>query len=734
MAEPVAGLTSRSAGAVQTTTALSRLAERLAARWWAFAEAERESLPLWLPVAFAAGIAAWFLLPFADDRLALAVALAGFGLAGLALRLTPVAAMLLLALAGMGAAELRSRSVAHPVLAARTVASFSGTIEAAEVRAAREQLRLVIRPDSGAGLFPEAESQALVRVTLRGRAAEDAALQPGARLRLRAMLSPPAGAAVPGGYDFARNAWFAGIGATGLALGAPAVLQPAPPPSGLLGWLAASRAALTRRIQAAVPGEAGAVTAVFVTGDRGAVPLDTADTIRDSGLAHLLSISGLHIAVVVGSTILIVRRLLALFPFLALRLPVKTIAFSLAAVTGLGYTVLAGAEVPTIRSILATLIVLIGIMAGRQAFSLRLLAAAAFLILAVRPEVLLGPSFQLSFAAVTAIVALYESPFGRRLNAKGEDDAFWAGPVRFVAALIATGLVAEVALSAIGLFHFNQSGLYGVIANLFAIPLSSFGIIPMLMLALLVDALGLGTWGYAVAAWLVEWLILIANTAAGLPGAVVRLPSMPMPAFACIIAGGLWLALWRTRVRWWGAAPIALGLAVALAAPTPDLLVSADGRHAALRLADGHLAFLRPRASGFLREMWGNAVASDEGDAAASLAFAEMPGMACTPDACLSQITRGGHSWRLLATLSRDHIPRARFEPACVAADIIISDRRLPRWCSPRWLKLDRAALERSGALTIHLATGRIVESNPRLGDHPWRPRAAPRRRFRAGG
>ncbi len=666
-------------------------------------------MPLWLPVAFAGGVAAWFLLPWAGQRLAVAIAMAGLGLAGLVLRQRAAAAMALLLLAGMAAAEWRSASVAHEILPWRRTASFAGRIEGVEHRTGWHQVRLLVAPDADAGL------PTLVRISLRGDG--EPGLATGARVRLRAMLSPPSGPAVPGGYDFARRAWFAGIGATGFAMGKPTIIAAAPPPSAPLAWLDATRAALTVRITAAIGGDAGAITAAFVTGDQGGISRATAQAMRDSGLAHLLSISGVHIAVVVGGCIFLVRRLLALVPFIALRWPVRTIAVAAAALLGIAYTMLAGAEVPTVRSILATLIVLVGMVIGREAFSLRLLAAAALLILGVRPEALLGPSFQLSFAAVIAIVALYESPLGRRLTTGGEQEGPGGRLLRHFASLLVSGLLAELALSSIGLFHFNRAGLYGIFANLLAIPFTSFVIMPLLMLALVAETVGLGGWVWPAVGWSMDWLIALADRVAALPGSVLKLPAMPMPAYALIIAGGLWLALWRTRVRWWGAGLVAAGLAITLLARPPDLLISSDGRHAALVLGNGRLAFLRPRAGAFIRDMWSNAVA---GDAEDRIAFADMPGMACSDDACISRIDRGGRRWRLLATLSKDYIPRASFEPACAASDIVISDRRLPRWCQPRWLKLDKTALMRSGALAIWLGAGRIETGQAHIGDHPW--------------
>lgn len=707
MAEPAAGLTSRSAGTVQ-------IAPALAARWWALVDAERQSLALWLPVAFAAGVAAWFLLPWSDQRLAMAVALAGLGAAGTVMRWRPLAAMALLAVAGMGAAEWRSARVAHPILAQRTVASFSATVTAVENRADRNQVRILLAPDAGSRLPP------LVRVSVRGTG--PAGLAPGARIKLRAMLSPPAAAAIPGGYDFARRAWFAGIGATGFALGPIVVITPAPPPAGLLAGIAATRAALTKHITAMVSGAPGTIAAAFVTGDQGGVPLDVATVMRDSGLAHLLSISGLHIAVVVGGTIFVVRRVLTLSPWIALRWPVKTIAVIVAALAGVGYTLLAGAEVPTVRTILATLIVLLGMIVGREAFSLRLLATAAILILAVRPEALLGPSFQLSFAAVIAIVALYESRLGRWLTTPGEDEDWPRRFMRHGLALLATGVVAELALSSIGLFHFNRAGLYGVVANLVAIPWSSFVIMPLLMLALAADIVGVGALVWPFVGWAMAQLIALATATAAMPGSVVTMPTMPPSAYALIIAGGLWLALWRTRIRWIGAGVVGLGVVMALAATPPDLIISSDGRHAALRLPDGRLAFLRTRTSDFLKSMWSDAVAADD-----TATFIDLPDMACSRDSCVARFAApGGRDWRLLATISRDYVDRPTFEAACAAADIVISDRRMPHWCRPRWRVFDRASLAETGAVTVRLATGEVTTTHDRIGDHPWRPRAPP--------
>lgn len=716
------GVPSRTASAVQTAGAApaGNSSVPWSVRWWAFVDAERESLPLWLPVAFAAGVAAWFLLPWSSQRLGLAVALSGLAGAAVVGRLRPLLVAALLVLAGMAASEWRSRVVAHPVLAGRGVFSIEGRIESVERRAGWGQVRLMIAPDAGGRLPPR------VRVTLRGEAPPG--LAAGARVRLRAMLSPPAAAPVPGGYDFARRAWFAGVGASGFAMGPAMVVAPARPAWGGLDWLDRVRAALTARIERAVPGESGTVAAALVTGAQGDIPREAAQSMRDSGLAHLLSISGVHIAVVVGGAMWLLRRLLALSPWIALRWPVKAISVGFAALAGVAYTLLAGGEVPTVRSCLATLIVLLGIVIGREAFSLRLLAAAAFVILALRPEALLGPSFQLSFAAVIGIVALYESALGRRLQKASEDENLLQRLLRHGVSLLVSGMVAELALSSIGLYHFNRAGLYGVIANLVAIPFTSFVIMPLLMLSLLADAMGLGGVVYPVLGWSMSVLLGLARWAAGLPGAVLKLPQMPMSAYALIVVGGLWLMLWRSRMRYWGAGLAAIGMVLAFSAQPPDLLVSGDGRHVALLLPDGQLAFLRDRTGNFLRQTWGEATGGPSDGDAVDVTLAELPGTTCSIDACVADIHRSGRRWHLLATRSRDYLEKDGFIAACAQSDIVVSERRLPGWCRPRWLRLDRASLSQSGAIAIWLGTGRIEAVHTAIGDHPWRPAPVPRR------
>ncbi|HEX8655369.1 MAG TPA: ComEC/Rec2 family competence protein [Allosphingosinicella sp.] len=675
------------------------------------ADRERDQLPLWLPVGMILGISAWFWLPGRDGWIAfLLLALAatlGFPAAAPGTRWGRALAIFSFA-AALGCLNIwwKAERVAAPVLAHERLATFSGTIESAQRLPAREAVRLVVRTEDAA-LPPR------VRVNLDQEKAGDA-LQPGARVRIRAWLMPPAPAAVPGAYDFARAAWFQRIGATGRALD---VAVTAPPAA--QGWparLARWRQRLADHIRERLPGGEGGIAAALATGDQGGISEEDAEAMRRSGLAHLLSVSGLHLTAVVGAVMLLTLKLLALSPALALRFRLVLVAAGAGALAGIAYTLLTGSEVPTVRACIAALLVLAGIAIGRDALTLRLLAVGALVVLTLWPETLAGPSFQLSFAAIMAIVALHEHPKVQALLAR-RDEPVHAKAGRFLLALVLTGLAVEIALTPIALFHFHRAGLYGAFANIIGIPLTTFVIMPLEALALLLDLAGLGAPFWWLAGQALGLLLGLAYAAAAAPGAVAMLPSMPVAAFALLAAGGLWICLWRTGIRRWGLVPAAAGALWAVVTPPPDLLVTGDGRHLALRTASGELAILRGRAGDYIRSL----LSESAGEEAEFLEIAALPTAACSEDLCAADLAGGGGRWRLLATRSSRYVEVPAFARACAEADIIVSDRRLPRSCVPRWLKADRELLARTGGLAIRFGrTPRVETVASAAGAHPW--------------
>jgi len=688
------------------------------ARIEAWLEAERDQLALWVPVALGTGIAAWFGLP--EPRLWILFLTISLGLGGLALalgvraRLVRAFAIFLLGAGiGCGLAWERARDVAAPKLARPMIGQVSGQIIEVDPLPARGKIRLVVALDPGPGLPPKA------RLNLDEKGAP-AGLLPGARVAAKARLEPPPPPPLPGAYDFAEVAWFQGIGATGKAMGPVTVTAPAPLGGGFMRWLAGRQLALTTHIEHQLAGSEGGVAAAFVTGDVGAISDDDNNAFRRSGLAHLLSISGLHVTAVVAATMFLVLRLLALSPWLALRANLLLIAAAAGALAGIAYTLLSGAQVPTVRSCVAALLVLGGIALGREAMTLRMVAAGALIVMLFRPEALVGPSFQLSFAAVTAIIAFHEHPKVRALLMKRDESMIWK-LLRELAGLLATGFLVEAALAPIAIYHFHRAGFYGALANIVAIPLTTFVIMPLEALALAADLVGVGAPFWWLAGKGLLFLLWIARTVSALPGAVTALPSMPMGAFLLMVAGGLWVALWRTRARRLGVVPFAIGMVWALLTPPPDLLVTGDGQHLAVRTPDGGLHLLRPRAKDYVRQQF----SEGSGVQATALDIDALPGAVCSRDVCVATLRRGGRDWHLVATRTPYRLDLTQFQEVCAWADIAISDRRLPRTCTPRWLKLDAEELGQTGGVAIHLGSASVRTVN---GDdqHPWVVRRTP--------
>ncbi|ASK87864.1 ComE operon protein 3 [Sphingorhabdus sp. SMR4y] len=672
-------------------------------------EKERDQLALWVPVALGFGIACWFNLANSAWWLAFISLCGGLCLIAVMTGRDRRAAralfwFALLAATGCALIWLRSGSVAAPVLERPLVTTFNAEIERIEPLLARDMVRLTLRT----GDNPELPPRVRVNVPLENAVP---ALQDGALIQLRARLMPPAMPALPGAYDFSERAWFQGLGATGQALGEITILRPADPVFALSRY----RQMLSAHVQSQMSGAAGAIGATLATGDRGAIDEADAEAMRRSGLAHLLSISGLHVTAVVGAVYLLILKTLALSPPLALRFRLPIVAAAGAALAAVAYTLMTGAQVPTIRACVAALLVLVALIMGRSAITLRMVAAGALFVLVFWPESLVGPSFQLSFAAVTAIIALHEHPRIKALVMLREESLLRRAG-RFILALFLTGLVVEIALMPIALYHFHKAGLYGALANIIAIPLTTFVIMPLEALALVLDSIGLG----APIWWLCEQalssLIALAHFVSSRPGAVTMLPTMKVIAFALVLLGGLWLCLWRERWRYWGLAPVLVGTLMIATTRAPDIYITGDGRHVAIRNESGELAMLRSRSGDFIRDM----IRENAGVEGESQALEDWPGADCNGDSCLATVRAGGRDWRLLATRSGHYIPALSLSAACRRADIVVSDRRLPESCQPRWLKVDRNLLSQVGGMTIDLENQQISTTLGWTGRHIW--------------
>lgn len=680
-------------------------------------EAQRERIGLWLPVMLACGTGAWFLLPapvwwagWAGLWCFVALAAALLPESGRTRRLVQVAALALATgclLVWAKALLWGERPIERPVLV-----DLRARVVASEPVVARGLTRLTLVPLGEQGKVLRADLPGRVRVNVTD-ADRPAGLGVGAIIRTRVRLMPPPPPAVPGAYDYARKAFFDGIGATGRAL----------PPLRVERAAGADATPLRQRLAAHIlsrlPGAEGAIAAALATGDTGAITQEDADAMRASGLAHLLSISGLHVSALIGAVMLVLWRTLALSRRLALGLPLLAIAAAGGALAGIGYTLFTGAQVPTVRSCIAALLVMAGFALGREAISLRLVAAGALVVVLFWPEAVIGPSFQMSFMAVTALIAVAELPAFQAWTHARDEALAWRG-ARALLGLLLTGLAVELALVPIALHHFHQSGMLGTLANLVAIPLTTFVIMPLEAVALLLDVAGLGAPLWWLAGQALGLLVGLARMIAGDGRAVLALPTSGVMTFLLSMGGLLWLALWSGRLRLFGALPVALGLAAMLMAPLPDLLASGDGHHVAVRSVDGRMVLLRAGAGDYMRDILGG-VSGGGPDAGLTMgALTTMPGARCNMDVCIVEMERGGRSWRVGMIRSRERLVWADMVRLCAAVDIIIADRWLPRGCAPRWLRLDRATLARTGGAALYLSPPGVRTVRDPGDRHPW--------------
>lgn len=592
----------------------------------------------WLAVAFGTGIALWFVLPDVEEWLALIASCLALSAAWAALlradgaypflRVSGIILPVVLA-TGCGSVWLRSHLVGVEAIARPTVPIFIGRVLAVEPQPAQERTRIVL-----ATREPETGRVIRVRLNLPADKGASDRLRGGSIIKVRARLVPPAPPMLPGGYNFARTAWFNGLAATGTVLSTPELLEPGRESL----WLSGMQRSLNDHVRERLePAQAG-IAAALVTGDMGGIADRDTEAMRDSGLAHLLSISGLHVSAVIGAVYFVALRLLALWPWLALRVRLPIVAAGCGALAGVAYTLLSGSQVPTVRSCIGALLVLAALALGREALSLRMLAVAAFLVLLLWPEAVMGPSFQMSFAAVLAIVALSGAAPVRAFLAP-RDEGLLMRPLRHLAMVLLTGVVIELALMPIGLYHFHRAGIYGALANVVAIPLTTLVIMPSILGALILDVLGLGAPAWWVAGQAVSALTAIAHWVASRPGSVTVIPAFGGGALVLFIAGALWIGLWSGKIRWMGLLPAFAGVALLLMSHPADVLVSGDGRHIGITSEDGErLYILRETKSEFARDNL-NEIAGMRGD---PVLISAWPGARCNRSACVIVVERGG--------------------------------------------------------------------------------------------
>jgi competence protein ComEC len=709
--------------AIGTTIAARRTGPRWGDLWRFLAAnliAERERWPLWFPVLVGAGIGVYFWLtvepPLWLGPAALGLTTAVAILAVWARRLAPPALAAAALARGFAAAQLQTWFVAAPILE-RELRSVVVEGRLVAVDPQPEGVRIIIEPSAISRLDPAAMPQR-IRVRLRHEAPGFA---PGEWLRLKAALYPPTPPAMPGAYDFQRRAYFDRLGAVGYAFGTPERIA-APPGAGAPSWrgaVEALRSSVTQHIRAALPGESGAIAAALITGQTHAIPPDDAGAFRDAGLAHILVIAGLHMGMVAAAAFFLLRAVFALIPALALRYPTKKWAAAGALAVIAVYLLLSGATVPSRRAFVMIGLMLLAVLVDRLSLSARAIAYAALVVMLLTPEAVAGPSFQMSFAAVAGLIAFYE--------AMRERLAQWhshAGLLRrcglYLLGIAFTTVITTVATMPFTIYHFNRFPVYSVAANVLAVPITGFWIMPWALIACLLMPFGAEGLALTPMGWGIDAVAAIARGVTAWPGAVLNVPSMPAEALMLVGLGGAWLCIWTRRWRWLGLAPIAAGYLTLLFVRPPDLLVVAEGAlsekslRVAVRAANGSYLLSNARGSRFTTETWTRRAAVESGPVWPATGTSADGTLACDALAC--RYRARGH----VVALIRDGAALAQ---DCAAADLVVSPIPARHSCQGP-LVIDRIDAVRQGAHAVWLdADGIRIETVAGWrGSRPWAP------------
>jgi len=686
--------------------------ERLYAR-------QRDRFILWSPVAFGCGIGWYFslntepspfiVLPLFLLTLALYIFSrplkngGGVGAAYLWLGIT----VLFLVVGGFTAGYVRTHLLDTTMLQKETrPVTVEGDVESLDWLEEGKGVRLVLENLKIEDLLPEKTPQK-IRVKLR----DGADLNPGDRISILAKIGPPAAPVAPHAFDFQRYAYFKNIGALGFSFTNPEVILPVTNKGAAL-WLEDIRQTIGERVRKYVPQPAAGIVTALINGEMAGIAREEHESMRISGLVHMLSISGVHIGLVAGLVFFVTRFLMACFPAFALHHPIKKYAAMIAFAAALFYTFIAGAPIPTIRSMIMTGVVLFAVMVDRVAFSTRLVALAALFVLIFWPESVWGASFQMSFAAVAALVVFFEE--GKPLlNYLRQKENWFQRMVFYFAAVSLTTIVASLATAPFSMFHFQQLGLYSLPSNMAVSPIMAFIIMPAGIIACLLMPFGLEQWPLWVMGKGVDMMIAVSRAVSALPYSALTVHAVPLSVLLLVVGGTLFLLFWRGYGKLLAVVPYLAALIIIILHQPPDILVGSEGKLIGLRDRNGALHLSSRVSERFSAENWLRMNGQDpEGDILKWPAEGvdEATGLGCGEGGCRTVRERKNIAFSFHAATHRED---------CQWADIFIATT--PVWekaCESR-LVIDKFDIWRNGAYAVWF-DGRYENVREIRGDRPW--------------
>ena len=601
-------------------------------------------------------------------------------------------ALIIIALfAGFGSGVFRMQRVSFPVLQETVIGDLKGRIEKVEPRTGRTT-QLTIWPETISGL-ENGKLPDRIRVGVRMGRDFNAGDAISAKIRLLPLPQPVR----PHGYDFARDAYFRGLGGVGSVLGKAETTMAAssgPWELELNARIDRARNALTERIYRAIGGEAGGVAAALVTGKRGYIPEETNDVLRAAGIYHVVSISGLHMVIAAGMVFWFVRAVLALFPEAALHWQLKKIAAAISMLAATGYCLFSGAEVATQRSLIMTLIMLGAILFDRKALSMRNLAIAALIILLLTPEALLSPGFQMSFAAVAGLITLAGNMKLYGLGDTGSHGGWVIRILRYIVgwviALVGTTLVAGLATAPYAAYHFQTASPYGLIGNSLALPLISVVVMPAGALGILSLPFGLDGPVWQIMGEAISFSLDVSRRVADLHGSILYFPAFATSGLLLVSTGLVIATLLTTPLRYLAVLPLVFGLTLSSHPERYVAFIDRDGRAAAIRGEDGKLQIVGA-ANAFLIEQWLRA----DGDGRSQGDETLKVTTGCDSNGCAGQGV-------ITVAISKSAVG---LREDCQRADIVVSRYEIPEWCQAP-IRIDGKQLGKYGAMAVTRQSG----------------------------
>ncbi len=552
---------------------------------------------IWTPVFFGAGIGLYFALTVEPALSAYLIIAVLSLLSPFAFRQAPAVlptawAMCFLGL-GFVTAGLHAHHSAAPVLEYRYYGPIEGRIVGID-RSGSGKVRLTLDQVRLDRMAPRNRPER-VRISLHGPESYFDP-QPGQIVMTAGHLSPPSGPVEPGGFDFQRHAWFQKLGGVGYTR-TPVLLQHPGEAGNLSMRIFRLRMTLSRAITDRLPAREGAFATAILTGDRSSIDQDALDALRASNLAHLLAISGLHMGLLTGVVFTLIRVGFAFVPQAAMRTNPKKLAAVAAFCVGVFYLALSGANVATQRAFVMVAVMLIAICLDRRAVTLRAVAVAALIVLCLSPEGLTGPGFQMSFAATTALVAVFADIRDRHLMLG------WPNWARNIASLVISSAIAGFATAPFAALHFNQMAQWGLIANLLSVPMMGMVVMPGAVLSAILAPIGLEQIGLELMRLGVKWILFVAETVSGWDGSLRFIKAPDAHVLPILAVAGALLCLLQSLTRLIGLPVLALALGLWAITERPAVLLSDTGMLIGVMTPEGR-ALNKPKGDGFAARVW----------------------------------------------------------------------------------------------------------------------------------